>query len=151
MAEIRLYRKFVCINTSSISTTSYDFITPFGLTASTMTVANVGGTIIESELGLVQESLGIYYVDLEADLYSGDVTYEVMWNVVYVPGAPVKQLTTRFRIIPNIASGEISIEVLSYPLELDVKNISSGEISIEVLSYPLDLGIQNNVIDVDIC
>lgn len=122
MAEIRLYKKFVCISAASSAITSYEFITPVGLSASTTTAASNGTTIIETGLSPVQESLGIYYVDLNPNLYSGDVTYELIWDVIYVPSAPVKNLPTRFRINPNIAGDSIGVEILTLPLEIGIEN-----------------------------
>ena len=113
MADIRLYRKFICINATTSGNTTTDLITPFGLTASTVTAASSGGTIIESGLVPVQESLGLYYVDLNPNLYAGDVTYDLLWNVIYLPGAPIKTLPTRFRIIPNIVGDKLECTKLS--------------------------------------
>jgi len=120
MANIRLYRKFVCISAPTSATTAYEFITPFGLTANTTTAASSGGTFIESGLSPIQESKGIYYVDLNPNLYAGDVTYELIWNVIYLAGVPVKRLQTRFRIAPNIVGGNLAIEVMNYPLEIGI-------------------------------
>ncbi len=117
MGILRLYRKFYCVSTSGPSD-AYTLITPTSVAAEVY-VAGTGGTnsstLIETGVPLVEEELGIFYADLNPNLYSSDVTYDLVFYVQYTPIAPAnKKLITRFRISPfNIASQldyEISYE-----------------------------------------
>jgi len=109
MGLLRLYRKFYCVSTSG-SEDSYTLITPTSVTAQSF-VAGTGGTesttMIETGIPLTEEETGIFYADLNPQLYSSDVTYDLVFYVQYTPIAPVdKKLITRFRIMPfNIANG----------------------------------------------
>ena len=95
MGAIRIYKRFCDINVSSTGTT-YNPIAPVYLNASSF-VRNTTNTI-EGNLTPLLESPGIYYVDLNSALYDGDNQYDLQWNVIYAPAAPIKILLNTFSI-----------------------------------------------------
>lgn len=127
MGEIRLYRKIYCVSVVNVptgTTQTYTLFDPTSIGASSY-VAGVGGnesaTLIESNLPITKEETGIYYADLDPNLYATDVTYDLVWYVTYTNVAPQKKLTTRFRLNNQTGpSGEISIEILSNTLEIEI-------------------------------
>jgi len=114
MGEIRLYRQIYCFQSISTGVTTNTLLNPVGISASTTTVASSGLTILET-VTPVNESTGIFYVDLDPNLYSSDITYELNWLVQYLPGAPIRRLPTRFRINANVIGHQIEIEILPNP------------------------------------
>lgn len=127
MGEIRLYRKIYCVSltaTPTGTTQTYTLFNPSSISASSY-VAGTGGTesntLIESNTSITQEETGIYYTDLDPNLYATDVTYDLVWFINYTSIAPQKKLTTRFRLNNQTGvSGEISIEILSNTLEIEI-------------------------------
>ena len=122
MGQIRIYRKIYCINGV---TQNYSLFNPSSLSASSYITGSgdtESTTLIEGGLPITNEFTGIYYADLTPELYATDVTYDLVWFIQYTPTAPIKKLTTRFRL--NIASknptGEISIEILDNNLEIEI-------------------------------
>ena len=114
MGFLRLYRKFYCVSTAEQSDV-YTLINPVSVSASCF-VAGTGGTestiLIESGIPITQEELGIYYADLTPELYSSDVTYDLVWYIQYTSEAPpIKKLTTRFRIMPFNVANQIDYEI----------------------------------------
>lgn len=127
MGQIRLYRKIYCVSASpSLTgiTQTYTLVNPYSLSANTFVAGSAdteSNTAIEIGTPTVQESIGIYYTDLNPILYSTDVTYDLVWYIQYTSVAPIKKLTTRFRLNnQNGPSGEIAIEVLSNTLEIEI-------------------------------
>ncbi len=121
MGFLRLYRKIYRIDTA---TNDYTLITPDSISASSY-VAGTGGTesstLIESSIPLTQEETGIYYADLTPTLYSTDITYDLVWYVNYIQGAPEKKLTTRFRIKPLNIANQIDFEISdTTPIEYEI-------------------------------
>ena len=110
MGQIRLYRQIYCFSAIGSGSTTQTLINANTISASTTTVA--GTIVVENYLKPISESTGIYYVDLNPNLYAADITYELNWFVSYVPGAPEKRLPTRFRITPYIIGGKIEIELV---------------------------------------
>lgn len=131
MAQVKLYKKFYLVVSSNGSQT-YNLIDPVSLSANTY-VAGTGATesniIIETSLSISQESIGVYYADLNPFLYASDVTYDLIWFVGYTASSPIKKISTRFRINVNSVSNEIEIEYVNYPLEIEI-NESPTEIEI---------------------
>lgn len=145
MGLLRLYRKFYCVSTSG-SEDSYTLITPTSVTAQSF-VAGTGGTesttMIETGIPLTEEETGIFYADLNPQLYSSDVTYDLVFYVQYTPIAPVdKKILSRFRIKTYNISSEFEVELID----------NSGT-SIEILDgngNVIDVQIQNNEINLDL-
>lgn len=104
MGQIRLYRKIYCVEliaTSSGTTQTYTLINPYQISASSYvagTGATESNTLIESNTPISQESTGIYYTDLNPNMYATDMTYDLVWYVQYLADSPLKKLTTRFRL-----------------------------------------------------
>lgn len=129
MGEIRLYRKIYCISnrlTSVGNVQSYNLIDPNSLTSNCY-IAGSGSTesniLIESDLKITKESTGIYYVDLNPLLYSTDNTYDLVWYIEYVNNAPIKKLTTRFRLNnQSRVSNEITFEIFPQNIEIEILN-----------------------------
>ena len=136
MGEIRLYRKIYCVSltaTPTGTTQTYTLFNPNSITASSYVAGlngNESATLIESNTPITQEEVGIYYTDLNPNLYASDVTYDLVWYINYTDIAPQKKLTTRFRMNNQGVSGEISIEILSNTIE-----------SIEILSNTIEIDI----------
>ena len=134
MGEIRLYRKIYCVSltaTPTGTTQTYTLFNPNSITASSYVAGlngNESATLIESNTPITQEETGIYYTDLNPNLYATDVTYDLVWYINYTSIAPQKKLTTRFRMNNQSVSGEISIEILSNTIE-----------SIEILSNTIEI------------
>lgn len=126
MGEIRLYRKIYCVSltaTPTGTTQTYTLFNPNSITASSYVAGlngNESATLIESNTPITQEETGIYYTDLNPNLYAADVTYDLVWYINYTDIAPQKKLTTRFRMNNQGVSGEISIEILSNTLEIEI-------------------------------
>jgi hypothetical protein len=126
MGGIRLYRKIYCVSltaTPTGTTQSYTLFNPNSITASSYVAGlngNESSTLIESNTPITQEEIGIYYTDLNPNLYASDVTYDLVWYINYTNVAPQKKLTTRFRMNNQSVSGEISIEILSNTLEIEI-------------------------------
>jgi len=127
MGLLRLYRKFYCVSTSGTED-AYTLITPISVTASSF-VAGTGGTesatMVETGIPLTEEETGIFYADLTPELYSSDVTYDLVFYVQYTTDAPLdKKLNTRFRIKPfNIANG-LDYEISdTTPIEYEILGI----------------------------
>lgn len=126
MGEIRLYRKIYCVSltaTPTGTTQTYTLFNPNSITASSYVAGlngNESATLIESNTPITQEETGIYYTDLNPNLYASDVTYDLVWYINYTDIAPQKKLTTRFRMSNQGVSGEISIEILSNTLEIEI-------------------------------
>jgi len=127
MGLLRLYRKFYCVSTAGASD-SYTLITPTSITATSF-VAGTGGTesstLIETDITLIEEEVGIFYADLNPQLYAGDVTYDLVFYVQYTPEAPVdKKLITRFRIMPFTVANKLDFEISnSTPIEYEIIGI----------------------------
>jgi hypothetical protein len=148
MREIRLYRKIYCISVKD-SEQTYTLINPFFLGANTFKAGTSNSQIpgeIETGLQITQESLGIFYVDLNPTLYSSDVTYDLVWYIKYTQSAPVKKLATRFRIGINSISGEITLEIVSNNIDIEIED---NAIELLISSEDLDFNIDNNNIDLD--
>ena len=121
MGVLRLYRKIYCIDTA---TNQYTLISPTSLSASTY-VAGTGGTesttLIESDISITEEEIGIFYAGLDPTLYASDVTYDLVWHVKYTPEAPEKKLTTRFRIKPFNIANQLEYEIANItPIEYEI-------------------------------
>lgn len=128
MSQIQLYKKFYTvgiIRTGSTIDQNYVLLNPYSLSANTYvagTGATESATIIESALSILQESTGVYYTNLNPSSYASDVTYDLVWFVNYTSSAPVKKISTRFRINVNIITNQIEIEYLNSPLEIEILN-----------------------------
>lgn len=145
MGLLRLYKKFYCVSTYG-SENAYTFITPYSISASSF-ISGTGGTesttIIESDIPLTEEEIGIFYAELNPVLYSSDITYDLVFLIQYTINAPLdKKISSRFRIKTyNIAS------------ELEFELIDNSGTSIEILDgngNVIDVQIQNNEINLDL-
>lgn len=136
MGQIRLYKKFYVvgiIRTGATIDQNYVLLDPYSLSANTY-VAGTGATesptIIESSLPISQESTGVYFADLNPNLYASDVTYDLVWFVNYTSTSPLKKISTRFRINVNVITNQLEIEYVNGPLEIEILN---STIEIEIL------------------
>lgn len=136
MGELRLYKKFYTIGiirTGSTVEQNYVLLNPYSLSANTYTAgtgATESNSLIESSVVITQESEGVYYADLNSNLYSSDITYDLVWFTNYTSLAPIKKLSTRFRINVNSISNQIEVEYLNYPLGVELSLNNSIEIDI---------------------
>jgi len=132
MSIFRLYRKFYSIN-YNLGTTNYTLINPTTLSANTY-LSNV---LVESNLNIIQESNGVYYVDLNPTLYTNPNIYELRWFVQYVNNSATKILQTMFMCEFSSGSnlyvfGEIGYELQEEPIEFEIQEQS--EIITEILN-----------------
>ncbi len=134
MSLLRLYKDFYRINFSTTGET-YTLINPLSISATIVNRAD--DSLIESPI-VLQESNGIYYVEITPSLYSYLITYEVRWNIVYVTGSPAKMLKTRFRIefINTYVLGNIISNI-----EIDVDNSKIIEYFIEDSERIIEINI----------
>lgn len=131
MGQLKLYKKFYQISiirtNNGIIGPNYYPLNPTSLSANTY-VAGTGdtesNTLIESSLNITNESSNIYFAELDSTLYASDVTYDLVWFVEYTTGAPIKKISTRFRLNSNSVSNQIEIEILHSPLEIEFTNNS---------------------------
>lgn len=135
MGQIKLYKKFYTVGIIRTGTTidqNYVLLDPYAISANTY-VAGTGATestsLIESSLPISQESTGVYFSDLTPQLYSSDVTYDLVWFVNYINTAPTKKISTRFRINVNSITNQIEVEYINSYLEIEILN-STLEIDI---------------------
>ena len=124
MEYIRLYRRFYRIEVTSGSD-SYILINPEII--SVKSYIKDTPNLIEDVSTIIQESTGVYYADLNLDLYSVDNSYDLIWTVKYVFGSPVKDLKTSFKLSYSDESETIYIqrletEVISQPIEIEIVN-----------------------------
>lgn len=127
MGILRLYRKFYCVSTAGSSDT-YTLITPTSLSASTY-VSGIGGeessSLIESSIQLTEEETGIFYANLNQDLYAEDITYDLVFYVQYTESAPRnKRIPVRFRIKTKslVTNLEYELGNISRIIEIDDNN-----------------------------
>lgn len=131
MSKLRIYKEFYRIDYIDGVNDNYTLIDPFSLTAATYNFTT--SQIVES-LTTTQESIGSYYVELNASLYSFPTIYQIIWYVEYLNNGIVKQLRTKFLFDPvkNYIISELDIEFSKYvninyelsnsvPLEYEIK------------------------------
>jgi hypothetical protein len=130
MSGLRLYRKIYLLNHTP-GNDVYSLIDPIYLSAATYN-SNV---IVENNLNVFQESTGVYYVDLNPDLYSNLFVYELRWTIQYISNSPYKILQTLFKYESNINRyyifGEIDYE--SKPNFINYEIHEQKEIIIEIV------------------
>ena len=124
MEYIRLYRKFYRIE-SSDSSDSYNLINPEIISVNSYLKDT--STLVETVSATTVESTGVYYADLDLDLYSIDNTYDLVWEVKYIVTAPTKKLKTTFKlyylgISETIYIQNLETEVISQPIEIEIIN-----------------------------
>lgn len=126
MSQIKLYKKFYqfsVIRTGSTVDQNYVLFEPFTLSANTY-VAGTGDTesnsLVESSLQITEDTFGVYYANLNPFLYASDITYDLVWYTKYTISAPIRKLSTRFRINVNTVTNLIEIEYINTPLEIEV-------------------------------
>jgi len=117
MADIRLYREFFCFSYIGSESTSQTLIDPYYISATTKLVS--GSTIIE-EPTPIQESSGIYYVNLNPILYTFSNIYELNWYVNYIDGTTQKILPTRFKLNPLNIGNQIDLELQNQNIQIEI-------------------------------
>ena len=82
------------------------------------------------------ESLGSYFVDLNANLYFFPTVYQIVWYVQYLNNNITKQLKTKFIFDP------VNQNLIS---ELDIEFSKYANIDYEIMdSVPLEFEIKTN-------
>jgi len=132
MAQLRLYKDFYRINFST-SGESYTLINPISISVDIIDRNSL--SFIEN-LTAIQESTGIYYIDLTASLYSYLNTYEAKWNIQYTNNSDLKLLKTRFKfesttnyVMDNIVSS----------IDINVDNTRVIELSVKDYEYIIEI------------
>lgn len=130
MGELKLYKKFYqvkLVKTGSTMQQDYILMNPYALSASTFTAGSgdtESSTTIENLVPIYNESNGIYFANLDPTLYASDITYDLVWFIQYLSTAPIKKISTRFRINSNSITNQIEIEFINAPLEIEILNDS---------------------------
>ena len=75
MSSFRLYRKIYLINTSEV----YSLLNPFSISANTYNLSSSQSIEIPT---VQQESTGVYYVDLDVNLYNPTDIYQLNWQSI---------------------------------------------------------------------
>jgi len=124
MDYLRLYKRFYKIESSALSD-SYSLINPEVI--SVKSYLKDTSTLVETVSTIVQESPGVYYVDLNLDLYSTSNSYDLIWNVRYIVATATKNLKTSFKFYytdtsETIYIRDIETEVISRPIEIEILN-----------------------------
>lgn len=133
MGILRLYRKFYCVSTFG-SSSVYTLITPTSLSASTYISGlnrEESTTLIESSIPLIEEEVGIFYANLNPELYAEDVTYDLVFYIQYTIDAPKdKRIPVRFRIKTKsiVTNFEYDLASPSRIIEIDDNNSFGIEI-----------------------
>jgi len=131
MSGLRLYRKIYIINHNS-SGENYTLIDPVGISASTY---NFLTTLLTEVTTVVQESTGIYYVELNPDLYTYSDIFELRWSIQYVNNSPIKILQTLFKYdsgaLRVYTFGEIDYKLENEDIQLEIQQ--QQEIIIEIV------------------
>lgn len=131
MPKLRLYKEFYRIDYVDGANDNYTLMNPFSLTAATF---NVNTSQLVESLVITQESLGSFYVELNANLYEFPTLYRLIWFVNYLDNGIMKQLRTKFLFDPikKYIITELDIEFAKYtnidyeinssvPLEYEIK------------------------------
>jgi len=115
--NIRLYKDIYHVEYSLITGSTYNLISPISITADIY--LNGTSSLIESPV-VKNESLGVYFVELNPILYTFTNIYETRWRIKYTSNSPIKTLLTRFRVNPiNIGNG-IDIEIVNNQIFIEV-------------------------------
>lgn len=124
MAQLSLYKSVY----KSTGGTIYQLITPISISASTYNESGVN--LIESLSSSIY-STGIYYVNINSNLYDAGTVYRIKWFIKYTNDAPLKTITSYFRVTSDANfSNQIYVEVQEYPMNIQ---ISQSPIWIQVI------------------
>jgi len=132
MEYIRLYRRFYRIEVTSGSD-SYILINPEIISVKSYKDTSI---LIEDVSIITHESTGVYYVDLNLDLYSADNSYDLIWKIKYTLGSPEKDLKTSFKLSYSDESETIYIQRLE-------TEVISQPIEIKMIDQPIEIQIVN--------
>jgi len=134
MGHIRLYRRFYrmvpAVSGDTVNQV-YTLINPYQLTARVYIYNTSQLVETISSNNIVQESTGIYYVNLNHRLYSFDNTYDLVWNVNYTEVAPLKRLKTTFKIQPVVIGSDIEVEHKQNIFDVEIEQ---QEFEIEIIA-----------------
>ena len=81
MSKLTIYKEFYRINYIDGVNDNYTLIDPYSLSAATY---NFGTNDLVENLTVDYESLGSYFVDLNANLYFFPTVYQIVWYVQYL-------------------------------------------------------------------
>ena len=126
-AVIRLYRRFYRVN-SNDNSDIYNLIDPTDLNAESFIKDTI--TLVETNLIIQRESLGVYFVDLNPIFYTYDNTYDLKWTVQYTEDVGNKILTTSFKLKSTNVSSDIQIDMEDSNLNYIIQESDTIEIEI---------------------
>lgn len=133
MSKLTIYKQFYMINYVNGVNDNYTLIDPYDLSVATYNFATQ--ELVEN-LVVNNESLGNYYVDLNANLYVFPTVYEIVWTVQYLNNNITKLLKTKFIFDPINQN---------YITELDIEFSKYANIDYEIMdSTPLEFEIKTN-------
>lgn len=150
MGILRIYRKFYCVSTRSTPNT-YTLITPTSVSASSY-VAGSGGNesanLIEDNIPLVEEETGIFYANMNPELYAEDVTYDLVFYVQYTPTAPPnKKLPVRFRIKAKSIVSQLEFELGDISRVIEVETSDANSFGIQILGNEMEVDISSRQVE----
>jgi len=119
MAETKIYKRFYSIIATGVDEVQ-TLINPFLVTASTFNVTQ-GQSLVENDVPLVKESIGLYYALLDGTLYNSDDKYDVVFSVNYLESTPSKDLKSTFKLTPVLTpKGSLSFDI-EQPMVIQVQ------------------------------
>ena len=114
MAQLTLYKSVYLVK----SGTDYEPITPYGISASTYDENGI--TLFEKITSEIYK-LGVYSANVNADLYSAGLVYQIKWYIQYTSDSPVVSITDYFQAALNANfSNQIFIQVQQNPIIIPV-------------------------------
>ena len=106
MAQLTLYKSVYLITND----TDYQLVTPFGISASTY---DEGGIVQYEVITPDVYKTGVYSANINANIYSANLVYQIKWYIQYTKEAPVTTITDYFKATLNAnPSNPIFIQVM---------------------------------------
>jgi hypothetical protein len=77
------------------------------------TTGNSVSTLVEQGLPITETEEGVYYAQINPELYQGDLSYEIQWYVQYNEESNINTLSNKFLINNYAAALAISVELIN--------------------------------------
>lgn len=77
------------------------------------TTGNTVTTLVEQSLPIVETEAGVYYAQINPELYQGDLTYQIEWYVQYTEESNINTLSNKFLVNNYKAALAISVELVN--------------------------------------
>jgi len=114
MAQLTLYKSVYLVTNG----TNYQSITPYGISASTY---DENGITLFERITPEIYKFGVYSANVNADLYSAGLVYQIKWFIQYTINSPTVPITDYFQATLNANfSNQIFIQVQQNPIIIPV-------------------------------